>query len=320
VANDKDFIVKNGLQVGEDVLVDSGAIIKGDLGVEATSGATFLTVDSDGVTLASPGIFTGDGSGLTNVAADITVASVFDLSDVDSNSVTPIQDYVLSFDSATQKFIPSAAVASITIEDSATVIQLINDNIDIGDLRDVDSDASNSPQNNNVLMYSATSSKWIAAASPAALALAEVDSAGGRNNVNPSDGALFYDLDEAGLYVFDGTNWVEAAQDYASFEFIQVGTFSGTVTPTKIFEPLTNLTLKNLRAVTGDANHSGINITINKNGTALGGQTFTIPSGQLRTSGDFSTQHVITSSDDITLGINVPTGSATILAVEVFYA
>lgn len=319
MANDRDFIVKNGLQVGEGVVVDSDATIKGDLGVQATSGSTFLTVDSDGVTLASPGVFTGDGSGLTNVTADITAASIFNLSDVDSNSTTPIQDYVLSFDSATQKFVPSAAVASITIEDSATVIQLINDNIDIGDLRDVDSTASTSPSNNNVLMYSATASKWIASASPAAVALADVDSTGGRNNVNPSDGALFYDLDEAGLYVFDGTNWVEAAQDYASFEFIQPGTFSGTVTPTKTFEPLTNLTLKNLKAVTADSNHSGINFTINKNGTALGSQTFTIPSGQLRMAGDFSTQHVITSSDDITLGITVPSGTATILAVEVFY-
>ena len=319
MANDRDFIVKNGLQVGEGVVVDSDATIKGDLGVQATSGSTFLTVDSDGVTLASPGVFTGDGSGLTNVTADITAASIFNLSDVDSNSTTPIQDYVLSFDSATQKFVPSAAVASITIEDSATVIQLINDNIDIGDLRDVDSTASTSPSNNNVLMYSATASKWIAAASPAAVALADVDSSGGRNNVNPSDGALFYDLSEAGLYVFDGTNWVEASQDYASFEFIQPGTFSGTVTPTKTFEPLTNLTLKNVKAVTADSNHSGINFTINKNGTALGSQTFTIPSGQLRMAGDFSTQHVITSSDDITLGITVPSGTATILAVEVFY-
>lgn len=319
MANDRDFIVKNGLQVGEGVVVDSDATIKGDLGVQATSGSTFLTVDSDGVTLASPGVFTGDGSGLTNVTADITAASIFDLSNVDSNTITPIQDYVLSFDSASQSFIPSAAVASITIEDSATVIQLINDNIDIGDLKDVDSTASTSPSNNDVLMYSATASKWIAAASPAAVALADVDSTGGRNNVNPSDGALFYDLSEAGLYVFDGTNWVEASQDYASFEFIQPGTFSGTVTPTKTFEPLTNLTLKNVKAVTADSSHSGINFTINSNDSALGGQTFTIPSGQLRMAGDFSTQHVITSSDDITLGITVPSGTATILAVEVFY-
>lgn len=316
--NDKDFIVKNGLQVGEGVVVDSDATIKGDLGVQATSGSTFLTVDSDGVTLASPGVFTGDGSGLTNVTADITAASIFDLSNVDSNTITPIQDYVLSFDSATQKFIPSAAVASITIEDSATVIQLINDNIDLDDLRNVDSTVA-SAQNNNVLQYSATAGKWIAAASPSAVALAEVDSTGGRNNVNPSDGALFYDLSEAGLYVFDGTNWVEASQDYASFEFIQPGTFSGTVTPTKTFEPLTNLTLKNVKAVTADSNHSGINFTINSNDSALGNQTFTIPSGQLRMAGDFSTQHVITSSDDITLGITVPSGTATILAVEVFY-
>ena len=93
--NDKDFIVKNGLQVGEGVVVDSDATIKGDLGVQATSGSTFLTVDSDGVTLASPGVFTGDGSGLTNVTADITAASIFDLSNVDSNTITPIQDYVL---------------------------------------------------------------------------------------------------------------------------------------------------------------------------------------------------------------------------------
>ena len=316
--NDKDFIVKNGLQVGEGAVVDSDATIKGDLGVQATSGSTFLTVDSDGVTLASPGVFTGDGSGLTNVTADITAASIFDLANVDSNSTVPIQDYVLSFDSATQKFVPSAAVASITIEDSATVIQLINDNIDLDDLRNVDSTVANA-QNNNVLQYSATAGKWIAAASPSAVALADVDSTGGRNNVNPSDGALFYDLDEAGLYVFDGTNWVEAAQDYASFEFIQPGTFSGTVTPTKTFEPLTNLTLKNVKAVTADSNHSGINFTINSNDSALGGQTFTIPSGQLRMAGDFSTQHVITSSDDITLGITVPSGTATILAVEVFY-
>ena len=316
--NDKDFIVKNGLQVGEGVVVDSDATIKGDLGVQATSGSTFLTVDSDGVTLASPGVFTGDGSGLTNVTADITAASIFDLSNVDSNTITPIQDYVLSFDSATQKFIPSAAVASITIEDSATVIQLINDNIDLDDLRNVDSTVANA-QNNNVLQYSATAGKWIAAASPSAVALADVDSTGGRNNVNPSDGALFYDLSEAGLYVFDGTNWVEASQDYASFEFIQPGTFSGTVTPTKTFEPLTNLTLKNVKAVTADSNHSGINFTINSNDSALGNQTFTIPSGQLRMAGDFSTQHVITSSDDITLGITVPSGTATILAVEVFY-
>ena len=323
MANDKDFIVKNDLQVkgtGVSTFDSSDVTVGGNLIVKADSSANLLTIDSDGVTLASPGIFYGDGSGLTNVTADITAASVFDLSNVDSSGVTPIQDYVLSFDSATQTFIPSSAVASITIEDSATVIQLINDNIDIGDLRDVDSTVSTSPSNNNVLMYSATSSKWIAAASPAAVALADVDSTGGRNNVNPSDGALFYDLDEAGLYVYDGTNWVEAAQDYASFEFIQPGTFTGTVAPTKIFEPLTNLTLKNVKAVTGDSNHSGINFTINKNGTALGNQTFTIPSGQLRMSGDFSTQHVITSSDDITLGINVPSGNASILAVEVFYA
>lgn len=323
MANDRDFIVKNDLQVkgtGVSTFDSSDVTVGGNLIVKADSSADLLTVDSDGVTLASPGIFTGDGSGLTNVTADITAASVFDLSDVDSSGVTPIQDYVLSFDSATQSFIPSAAVASITIEDSATVIQLINDNIDIGDLRDVDSDASNSPSNNNVLMYSATDSKWIAAASPAAVALADVDSSGGRNNVNPSDGALFYDLDEAGLYVYDGTNWVEAAQDYASFEFIQPGTFTGTVASTKTFEPLTNLTLKNVRAVTGDSNHSGINFTINSNDSALGNQTFTIPSGQLRMSADFSTQHVITSSDDITLGINVPSGNASILAVEVFYA
>ena len=166
--NDKDFIVKNGLQVGEGVVVDSDATIKGDLGVQATSGSTFLTVDSDGVTLASPGVFTGDGSGLTNVTADITAASIFDLSNVDSNTITPIQDYVLSFDFATQKFIPSAAVASITIEDSATVIQLINDNIDLDDLRNVDSTVANA-QNNNVLQYSATAGKWIAAASPSAV-------------------------------------------------------------------------------------------------------------------------------------------------------
>lgn len=323
MANDRDFIVKNDLQVkgtGVSTFDSSDVTVGGNLIVKADSSADLLTIDSDGVTLASPGIFTGDGSGLTNVTADITAESVFDLSNVDSSGITPIQDYVLAFDSATQKFIPSSAVASITIEDSSTVIQLINDNIDIGDLRDVDSNASNSPSNNNVLMYSATSSKWIAAASPAAVALADVDSSGGRNNVSPSDGALFYDLDEAGLYVFDGTNWVEASQRYSSFEFIQPGTFTGTVASTKIFEPLTNLTLKNLRAVTGDSNHSGINFTINRNDSALGGQTFTIPAGQLRMSADFSTQHAINSSDDITLGINVPSGNATILAVEVFYA
>ena len=323
MANDRDFIVKNDLQVqGTGISsFDSGDVsVGGDLTVKVDSSVDFFVVDSTGVTLDSNGIFTGDGSGLTNVGASLTNKSIFELSNVDSNNITPIQDYVLSFDSASQKFIPSAAVASITIEDSATVIQLINDNIDIGDLRDVDSTASTSPSNNNVLMYSATASKWIAAASPAAEALADVDSTGGRNNVNPSNGQLFYDLDEAGLYVYDGTNWVEAAQDYASFEFIQPGTFTGTVTPTKTFEPLTNLTLKNVRAVTGDSNHSGINFTINSNDSALGNQTFTIPSGQLRMSADFSTQHVITSSDDITLGINVPSGTATILAVEVFYA
>lgn len=323
MANDRDFIVKNDLQVkgtGLSTFDSSDVTIGGNLIVKADSSADLLTIDSDGVTLASPGIFTGDGSGLTNVTSDITGASVFDLSNVDSSGVTPIQDYVLAFDSATQKFVPSAAVAVLEIENDSDVLQAVRTVVDLGDLRDVDSTASTSPSNNNVLMYSATASKWIAAASPAAVALADVDSSGGRNNVNPSDGALFYDLDEAGLYVFDGTSWVEAAQDYASFEFIQPGTFTGTVASTKTFEPLTNLTLKNVKAVTGDSNHSGINFTINKNGTALGSQTFTIPSGQLRMSADFSTQHVITSSDDITLGINVPSGNATILAVEVFYA
>ena len=323
MANDRDFIVKNDLQVkgtGVSTFDSSDVTVGGNLIVKADSSADLLTIDSDGVTLASPGIFTGDGSGLTNVTADITAASVFDLSNVDSSGVTPIQDYVLSFDSATQKFIPSAAVASITIEDSATVIQLINDNIDIGDLRDVDSDASNSPQNNNVLMYSATASKWVAAASPAAVALADVDSSGGRNNVNPSDGALFYDLDEAGLYVFDGTNWVEASQEYASFEFIQPGNFSGSVTPTATYEPLTTIYLKNLKAVTADSAHGGINFTINKNGTALGNQTFTIPSGQLRLAADFNANHAITDSDDITLAITGTGSTARILAVEVFYS
>ena len=135
MANDRDFIVKNDLQVkgtGVSTFDSSDVTVGGNLIVKADSSADLLTIDSDGVTLASPGIFTGDGSGLTNVTADITAESVFDLSNVDSSGITPIQDYVLAFDSATQKFIPSSAVASITIEDSSTVIQLINDNIDIG--------------------------------------------------------------------------------------------------------------------------------------------------------------------------------------------
>ena len=320
MANDRDFIVKNDLQVqGTGISsFDSGDVnVGGDLIVKVDSSVDFFVVDSTGVTLDSNGIFYGDGSGLTNVSADIATRSIFELSNVDSNSITPIQDYVLSFDSATQTFIPSAAVASITIEDSATVIQLISDNIDLDDLRNVDSSVA-SASNNQVLKYNAGTSKWIAG-SAAATATADVDSTGGRNNVNPSDGALFYDLDEAGLYVYDGTNWVEASQQYSSFEFVQPGSFTGTVVPTATYEPVTTIYLKNVRAVTSDSNHGNIEFTINKNGTSLG-QTFTIPNGQLRLAQDFSSQHTITASDDITLGINAPNGTGTILAVEVFYS
>lgn len=322
MANDRDFIVKNDLQVKGTGLstFDSGDVsVGGNLVVRADSAVDYLTIDSSGVTLLGPGIFTGDGSGLTNVTADITAASVFDLIDVDSSGITPIQDYVLSWDSANQRFIPSAAVASITIEDSATVIQLINDNIDLGDLRDVDSNVSNTQlvANNDVLKWSSTSNKWIAGGATATAA-ADVGTTAQRNAIsNPADGALFYDTDEAGLYVFDGVDWVEASQDYASFEFIQPGTFSGTVTGTAIYSPTTTISLRNVKAVTADNNHSGISFTINKNGTGL--QTFSISANQLRFASEFSSQHSITSSDEVTLDVSVPSGTATILGVEVFY-
>lgn len=325
--NDKDFIVKNDIRVlGKGTsLFDSGDIrIGGDFFVRGDSSVDILTIDAAGVTLDSNSVFTGDGSGLYNIAPSLTSSSIFELQDVDSG-VPLVDDIILAWNTSVNKFVTSTAVASITIEDSDTVIQLIEDNIDLGNLKDVDSNVSVSgiganPSNNDVLLYSSTAGKWVAAASPAATALADVDSTNARP-LSPSDGSLFYDLDERGLYIYSTAeaDWLEAAQQYASFEFVQPGTFSGTVTPTATFEPLTNITLRNVKAVTADSNHSGIEFTIDKNGTSLG-QTFTIPAGQLRLAQDFSSNHVLTSTDDITLGINVPTGTGRILAVEVFYS
>jgi len=320
--NDKDFIVKNDLQVkGSGVsLFDSGdVVVGGDLRVKADSSVDFLTIDSDGVTLASPGIFTGDGSGLTGITADITGASVFDLSNVDSSGVTPIQNYVLAFDSATQKFIPSAAVAVLEIENDSDVLQAVRTVVDLGDISDVDSNASISgagadPQEGQSLVWDNTLQKW-KAGSASATATATVDSVGARNT-SPLSGELFYDLDQEGLYVYDGNDWELAAPQLSSFEFIQPGTFNSFLSTTT-YTPSTTIYLQNLKAVTRDS-HQGITFSIVKNGTNLT-PSFSIPAGQLRSSAEFSSPVTITGTDSVGLVGSVTSGDATILAVEVFF-
>jgi hypothetical protein len=133
---------------------------------------------------------------------------------------------------------------------------------------------------------------------------------------NISAGQLAFVTDVGRLFIYNAAGaWINTAPSTKNFFYlIQSGSFSGPITGTVEYVPLSTIVLRSLEASLPTASGTNIVIAVQKNGSLL--QEFTLTAGSTLLEADF-TNNSITTSDDITL--NIVSGSGTDLAVRFIY-
>ena len=133
---------------------------------------------------------------------------------------------------------------------------------------------------------------------------------------NISAGQLAFVTDVGRLFIYNAAGaWINTAPSTKNFFYlIQSGSFSGPITGTVEYVPLSTIVLRSLEASLPTASGTNIVIAVQKNGSLL--QEFTLTAGNILLEADF-TNNSITTSDDITL--NIVSGSGTDLAVRFIY-
>ena len=133
---------------------------------------------------------------------------------------------------------------------------------------------------------------------------------------NISAGQLAFVTDVGRLFIYNAAGaWINTAPSTKNFFYlIQSGAFSGPITGTVEYVPLSTIVLRSLEASLPTAAAANIVLAVQKNGSLL--QQFTLTAGNTLLEADF-TNNSITTSDDITL--NIVSGSGTDLAVRFIY-
>ena len=133
---------------------------------------------------------------------------------------------------------------------------------------------------------------------------------------NISAGQLAFVTDVGRLFIYNAAGaWINTAPSTKNFFYLlQSGAFSGPITGTVEYVPLSTIVLRSLEASLPTAAAANIVLAVQKNGSLL--QQFTLTAGNTLLEADF-TNNSITTSDDITL--NIVSGSGTDLAVRFIY-
>lgn len=137
----------------------------------------------------------------------------------------------------------------------------------------------------------------------------------GQLPVSAASGALAYVVQDARLYFYTGTQWVNTAPSTKNFFYIvQSGNFTGPIVGDAEYSPDRTITIAAIEATLATAASGPVVFQILKNGTSI--QQFTIQSGQTTVESDV-TSNSINTTDTVTM--NIVSGSGQDLAVRFIY-